>query len=137
MARKVFKLFLGWLFFTLAFFNAPAAYAACDPAKPGECPAGLLQIEALFRQILSVAVAGAVIALVLMLIYGGIRFLVSGGEAKNIKPASETITWALLGMVFLVIAWLLLLLIRAFTGVNLVEFNIGVLCTQVDLGKCI
>lgn len=100
-------------------------------------PAGLVQIEDLFRRIISLAVGFAFIALVLTLVYGGIKFLTSGGDPKAIKPAADTITWALLGMLFLVIAWLVLQLIEAFTGVKVTNFNIGALCANPDLAICL
>lgn len=105
-------------------------------------PAGLKQIEDLFSQLIKISVAAGFVLLVVMLVYGGIRFLVSGGEAKNLKPASETITWALLGIIFLILAWLILLLIKSFTGVDVTTFNVGTLCVKdaagnINLSKCI
>ncbi len=91
-------------------------------------PAGLTDIQDLFKQILNVSVGLSFIALVVMLTWAGIRFLTSGGEPNAIKSASQTVTWALLGMLFLVIAWLVLQLIGAFTGVNVTVFDIKTLC---------
>lgn len=92
-------------------------------SNPG--PAGLLQIQELFQRVINLSVAGAFIAVLFMLIFAGIKYLTSGGEAKGIGQASQTLTWALLGVLFLVIAWLILRLVEAFTGVPVTKFCLG------------
>ena len=96
--------------------------------------AGLIQLEALFKQIVSISVGLAFIALVVVLIWAGIRFLTSGGEPNAIKSASQTVTWGLLGILFLVIAWLVLQLIGVFTGFPVTTFDIKKLCIAGILG---
>ncbi len=88
-------------------------------------PAGVAQLQLLFEKVLQLIVPLAFIILLIMLFYAGIRFIISGGEAKNLGEASKIITWALLGMLFLVIAWLVLQLIEAFTGVGVTKFCLG------------
>lgn len=60
-----------------------------------------------------------------VLIIGGIKFLTSAGEAKAIQAATQSITWALLGILFLAIAWLILQLIQNFTGVEVTKFSLS------------
>lgn len=88
-------------------------------------PAGVVQLQALTERIISISVGLAFVALLIVLVYAAIRFLTSGGEAKTIQSASLTVTWALLGMLFLVIIWLILRLIEAFTGAPVTQFCIG------------
>lgn len=95
----------------------------------GPEPAGLTQIEDMVGRVISLVVALAFVVLVVMLVWAGIRYLTSGGNAKAVQSASMTLTWALLGMLFLVIAWLLLQLIASFTGIDALKvFDIKVLC---------
>lgn len=94
----------------------------------GPDPAGLPLLEELFSRIISLFVGFSFVALVVMLTVGGIKFLTSGGDSNALKSASQTVTWALLGILFLIIAWLVLQLIQAFTGVQLTIFNLGALC---------
>ena len=42
---------------------------------------------------------------VLMLIYGGIRYTISGGEAKNVAAAKNTILYAIVGIVVAILAY--------------------------------
>jgi hypothetical protein len=87
-------------------------------------PAGVTELENLFSRIISLSVAASGIALLVILTIAGFKFLTSGGEPKAIQSASQTVTWALLGMLFLIIAWLILQLIESFTGVHVTTFCI-------------
>ena len=95
---------------------------------PGPSPAGLAEIENLFGNIISVVVGLAFIVLVVMLVYAGIKYIISSGEPKSVMQAHLTITWALLGILFLAISWLLLQLIQAWTGIEVTVFNLRALC---------
>ena len=87
--------------------------------------AGLNQLQAILVRLIEVSVGLAFIALVAMITWAGIRYLVSGGDPKGLQAATQTLTWAIVGMLFLVLAWLILKLIEAFTGVPVTTFCIG------------
>lgn len=91
-------------------------------------PAGLTEIEAIFSNVVSVIVGLSFIATLVMLIFAGFKYLTSGGEPKAIQQAHLTVTWALLGILFLAIAWLILQLIQAFTGIDVTVFDVKTLC---------
>lgn len=91
----------------------------------GPGPAGVLQLQELFTRIINLSVGIAFIALLIVLAWASIKFLTSGGDAKAIGQASQAITWGLLGILFLVLVWLILQLIKAFTGVDVTTFCIG------------
>ncbi|MCX6728154.1 MAG: hypothetical protein NTV39_00070 [Candidatus Saccharibacteria bacterium] len=63
------------------------------------CPNGL------FTNIVNIMlfVIGAVA--VLMLIYGGIRYTTSGGDAKNVTAAKDTILYGVVGIVVAILAY--------------------------------
>lgn len=88
-------------------------------------PAGLFELENLFTRILQISVGLGFMALTVMLVYAGIKFITSGGDPKQISAAWNVITWAFLGILFMGIAWLIILLVQEFTGVNMVDFNLG------------
>lgn len=93
----------------------------------GPAPAGLAQIQQTFINVVGIAVALGFVALFVFLAWAGFKYLVSGGEAKAVHAAHQTVTWALLGVLFLAIAWLILRLIEAFTGIKVTIFDIWVL----------
>ncbi len=83
---------------------------------------GILQIQELIQRMINLSVGFAFVTLTLMLVYAGFLFLTSGGDAGAIKKAGAIITWGLLGVLFLALAWLALKLIEAYTGVPLTKF---------------
>lgn len=102
-------------------------FAACDP-KLGPCAAGLKEIEQTFSSIVSVMVGLGFVAMLTFLVWAGFKYLTSGGEPKIVQSAHQSVTWAFLGVLFLAIAWLILQLIEAFTGVKVTFFDIRQLC---------
>lgn len=94
----------------------------------GPCPAGLNQLEQVVGNIISVIVGLGFIALLVLIVMAGFKYLTSGGEPKAIQSAHHTLIWALLGILFMAIAWLVLQLIFNFTGINVTIFDIKTLC---------
>ena len=95
--------------------------------------AGLDQIEQVFTQVVSVVVGLGFIALLILVLWSGIKFITSGGEPKALQAARQIFTWAVLGIVFMAFAWLILLLIQNFTGIEVTVFNIKKLCGDAAL----
>ena len=81
-------------------------------------------LEVVFSNILFVAVSLAALALFVMLFVGGFKFLTSGGDPKATTSAKQTITYAIIGIVLMALAYLIFLLIQTFTGVNVTTFTI-------------
>lgn len=94
----------------------------------GPDAAGLQEIEDMVGNIISVVVGLSFVALLSLLVWAGIKYLTSEGEPKAVQAAHQVATWALFGILFLAVAWLILQLIQAFTGVNVTTFNIKTLC---------
>lgn len=90
----------------------------------GPGPAGITQLQDLITRLINLAVPAAFFVMTIVIVAATIKFLTSGGEAKTISSASLTITWALLGILFLVLAALILRLIEAFTGVPVTQFSL-------------
>lgn len=91
--------------------------------SPG--PAGVIQLQELLKRVINLSVGLAFIILTVILVLAGIKFITSGGEPKALQSASQAITWSLLGILWLILAWLILQLIGVFTGVNILNFCIG------------
>lgn len=139
----IFRLAItSFLFFFIISQNVYAATPPpfpCNPNQLGDCPAGLDDLENLFRGVISIVVSIGFIAMLVMLVTAGISYLTSGGEPKAVQQAHFTITWALLGILFMAIAWLILQLIKTFTGIDVTVFDIKALCdfTVNDKNICI
>ena len=80
-----------------------------NAAKGANTPKNLFKNEddnnSVFKNIANTAlfIIGAIS--VLMLIYGGIRYTISGGDAANIKAAKETIIYSIVGIVVAIMAY--------------------------------
>ena len=101
------------------------------PTQLGPGPANLTTLQDLLVRLLNLAVPAAFIVMTIVIVVASIKFLTSGGDSKMISSASASVTWALLGILFLVIAGLILRLIEAFTGVPVTKFTIcfpGTVC---------
>lgn len=128
---KTFTLFI--LITHLSFLitlNPPLASAQCTPTGPNNslvCPAaGILQVTELMTRMINLSVTIAFTALTVWLVWGALKFFItSGGDPKNLAHAWSSITWAFMGLVFLVLAWLSLKLIASVTGVPVTEFCLG------------
>lgn len=91
-------------------------------------PAGVDAIETLFARIVNISLGAAFVALVIVLIVAGIKYITSGGDAKALSSAHSAVTWGLLGFLFLALAWLIIQLIAAFTGIEALKtFDLKVL----------
>lgn len=87
-------------------------------AAGGSNPVRLQGFECIIRQILNLAVQFAGIAVFIMFIMGGFKYLTAGGDAKKTEAAQKTITSAIFGLALLLGGWLILLLIKQITGVD-------------------
>ena len=80
--------------------------------------------ECLFANILSVIVTIAGIAFFMMFIIGGFQYMQSNNDPKAVAAASSTLTYAVIGLVGIIVSWLILLFIKDFTGIDVTKFEI-------------
>src|SRR3989344_6806909 len=80
--------------------------------------------EAIFENVISIALAFAGITLFVMFLIGGFRYMTAGGDAKAVEAAKGTLTHAVLGLVVLILAWIIIQFIEVLTGVRLSIFEI-------------
>ncbi len=77
-----------------------AAAAQCDG-----CPSELFGDTGVFRQVANVILYIVGIIAVIMLIIGGIKYVVSGGDAKKVTDAKNTVLYAIIGLVICFLAF--------------------------------
>lgn len=101
---------------TWGAFGVTTVSAACDInnlsiSSGAECargngqPTQLVGDGGIFNRITSILlfVVGAVA--VIMLIFGGIRYIVSGGDQANVTAAKNTILYAIIGIIVALLAY--------------------------------
>jgi uncharacterized membrane protein (DUF373 family) len=90
-----------------------------------EQPANIACLTDLFGNIVQAIVMLAGVALFIMLLIGGFKYLTSSGDPKKTESARSTIFWALIGIVVMVSSYAIIMLIETFTGVKgLLNFQI-------------
>ncbi len=96
-------------------FVAPVAMAACDPsagiqdgascAQGDKTPTTLFGDSGIFKTIVNILLFLIGAIAVIMLIYGGIRYVISGGDQNHVTAAKNTIMYAIVGIVVAVLAF--------------------------------
>src|SRR4030042_3353971 len=76
----------------------------------------------IISNVIRVAVPLAGIALFFMLVWGGFHYLSSGGDPKGTEQAKGTITFAIAGIILMILAWFILRFITLFTEVDVTSF---------------
>ena len=94
-----------------------------DYIAEGDVPT-IYGLEAIVANILNIIIGLAGVVLLLMLIGGGFGYITSGGDKEKAAKAKNTLTYAILGLVVILGAWLIIRLIEEFTGLNLHIFQI-------------
>lgn len=112
--KKKFRFLLALLYcFALIFSPVRAA----DPAT-------LSDLNSVFGSVLRVALAGVGIAVTIMFVIGGYQFMMAGSDKDAAARARHTLTYAVIGLVLALSAWIILTLVGTFLGVNFANFDI-------------
>lgn len=81
------------------------AQEGADAARAEGMPAELVGADGVFTKFTSIAlyVIGAIS--VIMLIWGGLRYILSGGDSKKVTDAKNTVLYAIIGLIISVLAY--------------------------------
>ena len=91
-----------------------------DPNRP----AGIKCFEAVFQNLVSALVSLAGLALFVMLIIGGYKYLMSAGDPEQTASARSTMFYAIVGIVVMISTFIILRIVAWFTGVDVLKFKI-------------
>lgn len=69
------------------------------------------------------ALAG--VAILVTIVISGFTFLFSGGDTKQLEKAKNSFTYAIIGLVVIISAYLILWLIEKLTGADVTHFSIN------------
>lgn len=76
-----------------------------EAARADGMPAELIGPDGIFNHITSVALGVIGAISVIMLIWGGLRYIISGGDSKKITDAKNTILYAIIGLIIAVLSY--------------------------------
>lgn len=95
--------------------------AGCVAEGPLGEVATIQGFQCLIANVLSIALSLIGLAGFVMLLYGSFMYLTSGGNSKGMESARSTITFAIVGLVVALCAFIVVNLVAAFTGVDVIK----------------
>lgn len=87
-------------------------------------PATTLSVEGMVSGFIKLILVVAGLAFFFILVIGGVKWIISGGDKAHTEGARNQITAALVGLVIVFSAWAILQLINTFFGVNILELTL-------------
>ncbi len=125
MSKAIFiLLFLTFLLFPTSSYAQGTKWGSNCVSKTDSTVPTIQGFECLFTNVLQVIVTAVGIAFFVMFIVGGFQYMRSNNDPKAVAAASSTLTYAVIGVVGVIVSWLILLFIEQFTGVKVTEFKI-------------
>ena len=86
-------------------------------AQADGMPSNLIGPDGVFTQVTNTVLYIVGIISVIMLIYGGLRYVISGGDSKKVTDAKNTILYAIIGLIISILAFAIVnFVINAITG---------------------
>ena len=82
-----------------------AAQIDLTPAQPDNVPTELEGDSGIFKTVVNILLFIIGLISVIMLIWGGIRYTTSGGNANSVTAAKNTIMYAIIGLVIAIFAY--------------------------------
>lgn len=110
-----------YLLLTTYYFLLPSVVFALTPDKPPT----ICAVEGVFKGVLNFAFGFAGLALLVMFIMNGYKWLTAGTNEKGVQEARLGITYSIVGIALMIGAWFALLFIREFTGIDVTVFRIA------------
>lgn len=85
--------------------NDNPAQAGAETAKANGMPSELVGVDGVFNNLTNTVLYAVGIISVIMLIYGGLRYVLSGGDASKVTAAKNTIIYAIIGLIIAILAY--------------------------------
>ena len=115
------------LIFQAAVMTIPLqVFAQQTNLVPPETLGKVTDIVVVIRTIIRLILVVAFVAAFVMLLIGGIRWIVAGGDEKGVAGARNMITAALIGLVVVLVAYALIKLVETFFGFNIITGGVNI-----------
>jgi hypothetical protein len=94
--------------------------------RPGGQFSGLDQITVpnIIQTVIRLVLVVAALVAFFFLVWGGIKWVTSGGDKEQTQKAQGQITAALVGLVIVFSAWAILRLVEAFFGISILQLTV-------------
>ena len=81
------------------------AQAGAEAARANGMPAELIGTSGVFTRITNTVLLAVGLISVIMLVVGGLRYVISGGDSKKVTDAKNTIMYAIIGLIIAILAY--------------------------------
>lgn len=85
---------------------------------------GNITISSIIAAIIILVLVISALVFFFMLVWGGIRYITSGGDKQATESARGQITAALIGLAIVFAAWAIINLVNIFFGIDILQLNI-------------
>ncbi|MBR0403057.1 hypothetical protein IJI55_00690 [Candidatus Saccharibacteria bacterium] len=95
-----------------------SARAGAEAARADGMPAELVGVDGVFTNITNTILYVVGVVSVIMLIYGGLRYVISGGDSKKVTDAKNTILYAIIGLIISILSFAIVNFVLNSIGTN-------------------
>lgn len=93
------------LFSSRLLASATSVQEGADAARADGMPTELIGDNGVFSRITNTVLLIVGLISVIMLVYGGLRYILSGGDSKKVTDAKNTILYAIIGLIISMLAY--------------------------------
>ena len=93
------------LFSSRLLVSATSVQEGADAARADGMPTELIGDNGVFSRITNTVLLIVGLISVIMLVYGGLRYILSGGDSKKVTDAKNTILYAIIGLIISMLAY--------------------------------
>ncbi len=87
-------------------------------------PPNIPDLEVVFQNLLSIILVSTGLGSFVMLLVGGIRLMLAGGDKEATQKAHQLLTYAIFGVGISISAWVIINLLGNFLGLDLSQFTL-------------
>ena len=100
---------------------ATSVQEGADAAHVEGMPTELIGNNGVFTRITNTALLIIGLVSVVMLLYGGLRYIISGGDNKKVTDAKNTVLYAIIGLIIAILAYAIVNFVLNAIGVPTVD----------------
>lgn len=107
-----------------AFAQTPVNPCPTQAGFSGLCKLDSSKIGTVLSSIITIVLIAAAIIALFFLIYGGIRWITSGGDKAKVESARNTIIAAIIGLVVALLAFFIITIVLGLFGLSLANLTL-------------
>ena len=99
--------------------SAISVQDGADAARADGMPTELIGDNGVFSRITNTVLLIVGLISVIMLVYGGLRYILSGGDSKKVTDAKNTVLYAIIGLIISLLAFAIVnFVLNSVVGIN-------------------